>query len=178
MGGTVLNVEEAVRHRYAEGAKIVERELCCPTSYDPKLLEAIPDEVRACDYGGGDPTPYLKPRDTVLDLGSGSGKICFLASQIVGPTGKVIGVDMNDEMLAVARRNAPKVALNIGYANVEFRKGKIQDLSLDLELLDRRLKKKPFWFPAEIAARHVLRRALPRLPTLLPSHPPASATFQ
>src|SRR5260370_22097934 len=143
MGHTALNVEEAVRRRYADGAKKVERELCCPTSYDPKLLEAIPDEVLACDYGCGDPTRYLKPGDTVLDLGSGSGKICFLASQIVGQTGKVFGVDMNDEMLAVARRNAPQVAQNIGYANVEFRKAKIQDLSLDLELLDRRLKQSP-----------------------------------
>ena len=138
-----LNVEEAVRRRYAEGARIVERELCCPTAYDPKLLEAIPDEVLACDYGCGDPTRYLKRGDTVLDLGSGSGKICFLASQIVGPAGKVFGVDMNDEMLAVARRNAPQVARNIGYANVAFGKGKIQDLSLDLELLDQRLKESP-----------------------------------
>src|SRR5258708_35729555 len=104
MSNTALDVEETVRRRYAEGTKKVERELCCPVSYDPNLLEAIPDEVRACDYGCGDPTPYLKPRDTVLDLGSGSGKICFLASHIVGPTGKVIGVDMNYEMLAVARR--------------------------------------------------------------------------
>ncbi len=143
MSKTALDVEEVVRRRYANGAKIIERELCCPTSYDPKLLEAIPDEVLARDYGCGDPTRYLKPGDTVLDLGSGSGKICFLASQIVGPTGKVFGVDMNDEMLAVARRNAPLVVQSIGYANVEFRKGKIQDLSLDLELLDELLKKSP-----------------------------------
>src|SRR5260370_40273159 len=134
MSKTALDVEQAVRSRYAKAAKNVERELCCPVSYDPKLLEVIPDEVLTCDYGCGDPTRHLKPGDTVLDLGSGSGKICFLASQIVGPTGKVLGVDMNDEMLEVARRNAPLVARNIGYANVEFRKGKIQDLSLDLEL--------------------------------------------
>ena len=101
------------------------------------------EEVLTCDYGCGDPTRYLKPGDTVLDLGSGSGKICFLASQVVGPTGKVLGVDMNDEMLDVARKSAPVVARNIGYANVEFRKGKIQNLSLDLELLDQRLKETP-----------------------------------
>lgn len=143
MGQTALNVEEAVLRRYSAGAKKVERELCCPTSYDPALLKAIPEEVLACDYGCGDPTRYLKPGDTVLDLGSGSGKICFLASQIVGPTGRVFGVDMNDEMIAVARGNAPVVASNIGYANVEFRKGKIQDLSLDLDLLDQLLKENP-----------------------------------
>jgi arsenite methyltransferase len=140
MSKMTLDVEQAVRNRYAAAAKSVERELCCPVSYDPKLFEAIPEEVLACDYGCGDPTRYLKTGDTVLDLGSGSGKICFLASQIVGLTGKVFGVDMNDEMLDVARRNAPLVAQNIGYANVEFRKGKIQDLALDLELLDQRLK--------------------------------------
>lgn len=143
MSKTALDVEQAVRNRYAEAAKKVERELCCPVSYDPKLLEAIPEEVLTCDYGCGDPTRHLDPGDTALDLGSGSGKICFLASQIVGPTGKVFGVDMNDEMLDVARRNAPLVAQNIGYANVEFRKGKIQDLSLDLELVDQRLKETP-----------------------------------
>jgi arsenite methyltransferase len=143
MSNTTLDVEQAVRIRYAEAAEEVEQELCCPVSYDPKLLEAIPEEVLTCDYGCGDPTRYLKPGDTVLDLGSGSGKVCFLASQIVGPTGKVFGVDMNDEMLDVARRSAPVVARNIGYANVEFRKGKIQNLSLDLELLDQRLKETP-----------------------------------
>jgi arsenite methyltransferase len=143
MSKTALDVEQAVRSRYTEAAKKVERELCCPVSYDPKLLKAIPEEVLACDYGCGDPTRHLRLGDTVLDLGSGSGKICFLASQIVGPTGKVLGVDMNDEMLDVARRNAPLVARSIGYANVEFRKGKIQDLALDLELLDQRLKESP-----------------------------------
>ncbi len=149
---TALDVEQAVRSRYAEAAKKVERELCCPVSYDPRLLEAIPNEVLTCDYGCGDPTRHLRPGDTVLDLGSGSGKICFLTSQIVGPTGKVLGVDMNDEMLDVARRNAPLVARNIGYANVEFRKGKIQDLSLDLELLDQRLRESSIHSAEELSA--------------------------
>lgn len=152
MPNTAFDVEQAVLNRYAEAAKKIERELCCPVSYDSKLLEAIPEEVLACDYGCGDPTRYLKPGDTVLDLGSGSGKICFLASQIVGAAGKVLGVDMNDEMLEVARRNAPIVAQNIGYTNVEFRKGKIQDLSLDLELLDQRLKERPVYSAQDLAA--------------------------
>lgn len=81
--------------------------------------------------------------ETVLDLGSGSGKICFLASQIVGTSGHVIGIDVNDEMLAVARRNAPSVAKRTGYANVEFRKGEIQDLALDLEKLEQWLQQHP-----------------------------------
>ena len=103
----------------------------------------IPREVIERDYGCGDPSRYLRDGETVLDLGSGTGKICFIAAQIVGPNGKVIGVDMTNEMLEVARRNAPVVAERIGYANVEFRKGRIQDLALDLEKLDHELKKKP-----------------------------------
>lgn len=122
------NETEATQQRYAEAAKVKEAALCCPVDYDPQYLTAIPEEVIEKDYGCGDPSKYLKPGETVLDLGSGTGKICFIASQVVGPAGKVIGVDMTDAMLEVARRNAPLVADNIGYANVEFRKGMIQDL--------------------------------------------------
>jgi ubiquinone/menaquinone biosynthesis C-methylase UbiE len=131
-----LNVEEAVRQRYSRAAESGEAQLCCPTSCDAGYLSAIPTEVLERDYGCGDPSRYLRPGETVLDLGAGAGKICFLASQIVGPTGKVVGIDMNDDMLAVARRNAPLFADRIGYANVSFGKGKIQDLRLDLEALE------------------------------------------
>jgi arsenite methyltransferase len=136
-------VESAVRERYAAGAKEIETKLCCPVDYQPEYLRAIPQEVIDRDYGCGDPSKYLREGETVLDLGSGTGKICFIAAQIVGPEGKVIGVDMTDEMLDVARRNAPIVAERIGYRNVEFRKGRIQDLALDLEELDQELKARP-----------------------------------
>jgi arsenite methyltransferase len=95
------------------------------------------------DYGCGDPSRYLQAGESVLDLGSGTGKICFIASQVVGASGRVIGIDMTDEMLEIARRNAPLVAQRIGYANVEFRKGRIQDLALDLELLESELSRSP-----------------------------------
>ena len=136
-------VESAVKSRYAAGAQAREAELCCPVDYDSNLLTAIPQEVIERDYGCGDPSKYLRKGETVLDLGSGTGKICFISAQIVGPEGKIIGVDMTDEMLEVARRNAPIVAERIGYANVEFRKGRIQDLALDLERLDEELRKSP-----------------------------------
>src|SRR5262245_24951136 len=138
-----LYVEAAVLDRYAAAAKAPRANLCCSVDYDPQYLKVIPLEVIERDYGCGDPSRYLREGETALDLGSGTGKICFIAAQIVGRKGKVIGVDMTDEMLEVARRNAPVVAERIGYANVEFRKGRIQDLALDAELLDRQLKARP-----------------------------------
>lgn len=138
-----MQTETAVRDRYAAGAHAQEAALCCPVDYDPQYLEIIPQEVIEKDYGCGDPSQYLRPGETVLDLGSGTGKICFIASQVVGAEGKVIGVDMTDDMLEVARRNAPVVAERAGFANVEFRKGRIQDLGLDLEAFDKALAAQP-----------------------------------
>ncbi|MGI8604767.1 MAG: methyltransferase domain-containing protein [Verrucomicrobiales bacterium] len=138
-----MNAEIAVKERYAAGAQKPDADLCCPVQYDLALLEAIPREVLDRDYGCGDPSRYLRAGETVLDLGSGTGKICFIAAQVVGSQGRVIGVDMTDEMLEVARRNAPLVAERIGFANVEFRKARIQDLALDLDRLDRELRAQP-----------------------------------
>src|SRR3989475_6114600 len=157
--------ETIVRQRYAAGAVAPQSKLCCPVNYQSEHLKAIPQEVIERDYGCGDPSRYLREGETVLDLGSGTGKICFIAAQIVGPNGKVIGVDMTDEMLEVARRNAPIVAERLGYANVEFPKGRIQDLALDLELLDRQLKAHPVRdgnsFLAADAMAEELRRRQP-----------------
>lgn len=135
--------EKAVQERYAAAAASREQALCCPVDYNQELLKIIPEEVIAKDYGCGDPSRFLKPGERVLDLGSGTGKICFIAAQVVGKSGSVIGVDMTDDMLEVARRNQPIVAERLGYANVEFRKGRIQDLALDLEYLDQELSSKP-----------------------------------
>src|SRR3954452_10055049 len=140
---STINAESEVRKRYAAGAQATEAKLCCPVDYNADYLKVIPMEVIERDYGCGDPSKYLREGETVLDLGSGTGKICFIAAQVVGRGGRVIGVDMTDEMLKVARTNAPVVAQSIGYANVEFRKGRIQDLALDLEKLDQELKARP-----------------------------------
>ena len=140
---TDLNIDEVVRRRYENGAAARQDSLCCPVSYDPRYLEVIPREVIERDYGCGDPTPYLQPGDTVLDLGSGGGKTCFVAAQIVGPSGRVIGIDVNAEMLALARRHAPSVAGKLGFANVEFRRGRLEDLAINLDSLDRRLTDHP-----------------------------------
>lgn len=138
-----MNTTAVVKERYAAGAKAREAALCCPVSYDPKYLAAIPAEVIEKDYGCGDPSRHVRAGETVLDLGSGTGKICFIASQVVGPKGRIIGIDMTDDMLEVARRNAPLVAERTGWANVEFRKGRIQDLALDLEAMDAELAAHP-----------------------------------
>src|SRR5881409_3286764 len=152
--------ETIVRQRYAAGAKERADKLCCPVDYESEYLKVIPQEVIERDYGCGDPSRYLREGEVVLDLGSGTGKICFIAAQVVGPRGRVIGVDMTDEMLEVARRNAPIVAGHLGYANVEFRKGRIQDLTLDLELLDRRLREHPIANAASFLAADELAEEL------------------
>ena len=166
---TSLRAESAVKARYAAAAKAPEASLCCPTDYDPRYLEVIPPEVIEKDYGCGNPARHLNLGETVLDLGSGSGKICFIAAQVVGPHGCVIGVDMTDEMLEVARRNAPIVAERLGYLNVEFRKGRIQDLALDLERLDQELKQRPITDAASFLAADELAQELRVRHPLIPN---------
>lgn len=155
---TPINVEEAVRSRYSEAARKQEAALCCPVEYDTQYLKIIPQEIIDRDYGCGDPSQFVEPGDTVLDLGSGGGKICYIAAQVVGETGRVIGVDCNDDMLGLARSYQAQIAATLGYANVEFHKGRIQDLKLSLDQLDRHLAAHPVqsssgWLEAEAQAR-------------------------
>ena len=138
-----LAVEHAVKERYAAASQAAEASLCCPIDYDPKYLAVLPDEVLERDYGCGDPSRFVREGDVVLDLGSGGGKICFIASQIVGPEGRVIGVDMTDDMLALARQHRPTVAERVGWDNVTFHKGRIQDLRTDLDDVERWLNETP-----------------------------------
>jgi arsenite methyltransferase len=128
-----IHVEQSVRSRYSGAAQEREAALCCPVNYRAELLEAIPQDILERDYGCGDPSPFVKAGDTVLDLGSGGGKLCYITAQLVGAEGRVIGVDCNTEMLALARRHQAEVVERIGFDNVSFRCGLIQDLQLDLE---------------------------------------------
>src|SRR3989442_1247922 len=128
----LMNVEQIVQERYAAGARQAESALCCPVTYEPRYLAVLPQEIIEKDYGCGDPSQYLRTGETVLDLGCGTGKICYIAAQIVGPSGRVIGVDMTPDMLALAAKYREQISSQVGFHNVELRRGKIQDLRTDL----------------------------------------------
>lgn len=147
-----LDVETAVRERYAAASQTVENALCCPVEYDPQFLKILPAEIIERDYGCGDPSKFVKAGETVLDLGSGAGKICYIAAQIVGAGGLVIGVDTNLEMLALAEKYQAEMATKVGFQNTEFRYGKIQDLKLNLQLVDEYLEKNPIKTAEDFAA--------------------------
>lgn len=138
-----MTIETGVLQRYSQGAESIQADLCCPVDYDRELLALLPQEIIDKDYGCGDPSRYVQKGDVVLDLGSGSGKICYMAAQLVGDTGKVIGVDMNDDMLALARKYQAEMAQKLGSNRVEFVKGQIQDLALDLAAMNTHLTENP-----------------------------------
>lgn len=149
-----MNLRSAVLARYSAGARDVQPALCCPVDYDAELLQLLPDEIVQKDYGCGDPSRYVRPGDTVLDLGSGSGKICYVAAQLVGDGGHVIGVDMNDDMLRLARKYQRDMALKLGGDRVRFLKGHIQDLALDVTAMEQYLAAHPVRNANDLAALH------------------------
>lgn len=163
---TTYDVEQAVLQRYEAGARQPEASLCCPTDgYDDRYLAQLPQEIIEKDYGCGDPTRYVAAGETVVDLGSGAGKNCYILAQKVGANGRVIGVDFNDEMLALSRKYLDEMANKLGYRNVSFVKGKIQDLSLDLDRLQAWLTASPIASLEQLAAYEAecarLRQAAP-----------------
>lgn len=137
------SLEAEVLRRYEAAARRGEAGLCCPGQYDSDLLAVLPQEIIEKDYGCGDPSRYVRPGDRVVDLGCGAGKICYMLAQKAGPEGLVTGVDFNDAMLAVARKYRREVAEALGYLNVRFVKGKVQDLALDLDQAQRWLGENP-----------------------------------
>lgn len=136
-------IQDAVRERYASTLKPKSSRGCCSGlsrksasqmhGYTVRELNSIPEEANL-GLGCGNPITLatVKRGDTVLDLGSGAGIDCFLASGLVGREGRVIGVDMTPEMIERARTNAT----NNGYDNVEFRLGRIEELPVADESVD------------------------------------------
>jgi arsenite methyltransferase len=136
----IEEITKKVSDRYAMAASAGEQ-MCCPTSYDfADLKSFIPEEVLKISYGCGTPAGLKTVRtgETVLDIGSGGGIDCFEASRLVGPSGHVVGIDMTDTMLEIARRNTPIVTANLGYAspNVEFRKGMADAMPVNDDTID------------------------------------------
>lgn len=127
-----------VKEFYASAVADTRTDILNPVCYDPALIEHIPDQFRFRGYGCGSPVmdAGIVPGETVVDLGCGSGVECFIAARQTGSAGRVIGVDMLDPMLELARRARPLVAKNLGYDNLEFRKGFLEDLPLDSDSVD------------------------------------------
>ncbi len=126
-------VHQEVQSHY--GARARGASGCCSDNaceaiglYDSSELAALPEDVASFSLGCGNPIAIatLQPGEVVVDLGSGGGLDAFLAARKVGPSGYVYGVDMTDDMLALAKRNAEKA----GMTNVEFRKGNIEAMPL------------------------------------------------
>lgn len=146
MSTTVPDIKETVKQRYGNAAlKIADSSGCGPSTsccggaprdydpitsdlYDQAQTQGVPTEAVLASLGCGNPTALaaLNPGETVLDLGSGGGIDVFLSAKRVGPTGKAYGLDMTDEMLALARANQQKA----GITNVEFLKGEIENIPL------------------------------------------------
>src|ERR1700733_2541335 len=137
------NIRETVRQRYTEAAKrsqaggssccgaATASDCCDPITsnlYDANQAGQIPEEALKASLGCGNPTALamLNPGETVLDLGSGGGIDVLLSARRVGPTGKAYGLDMTDEMLALANENKRKA----GATNVEFLRGEIERIPL------------------------------------------------
>lgn len=138
-----LDTEKEVLQRYGAASQAREDALCCPVDYDPQFLKIIPQEIIERDYGCGDPSQFVRAGESVLDLGSGGGKICYIISQIVGPEGKVTGVDFNPAMLELAGKYRAEIAQRTGYDNVEFKYARIQDLRTDITAIEAWLAANP-----------------------------------
>ena len=134
------DVVDLVRDRYANAArKVTSGDSCCSDAvtanlYTSSETEALPEEAVLASLGCGNPTALIELREgeTVLDLGSGGGIDVLLSSKRVGPTGFAYGVDMTDEMLALALDNKARAGAN----NVAFLKGRIEEIPLPANSVD------------------------------------------
>jgi|GEM_PF-379162 radical SAM additional 4Fe4S-binding domain len=129
---------QTVKDFYAHAAQSPQPSLCCPTKYDPELIAHIPEEVLSRSYGCGSPAieAAIAPADVVVDLGCGAGIDAFIAAKLVGPQGRVVGVDPTEEMIIRARQNAETVAVNLGHDITEFLQGSLERVPLEDSFAD------------------------------------------
>ncbi|OAI17564.1 methyltransferase domain-containing protein [Methylomonas koyamae] len=132
---TTLEISESVQHYYGQvlqSSSDLKTSACCSIDAMPTYLKALlaglHPEVLERFYGCGSPLPPALAGMSVLDMGCGTGRDCYLLSKLVGPTGRVIGVDMTPEQLEVAVRHREWHAERFGFANVEFLNGHIENL--------------------------------------------------
>ena len=139
------DVREQIREYYSkvtveQGGEMATHTCSCSSSlpaHVQSVLDELPEGITSRFYGCGSPLPPALEGCTVLDLGCGCGRDVFVASKLVGPQGKVIGIDMNADQLAVAEEHHAEMAEKWGYDNVEFRQGYIEDLEgIDDESID------------------------------------------
>jgi len=132
------HVTKTVKKKFSKAAHMPVADYYCPTGYDPKELQHIPNEVLEVSYGCGNPAALadIKEGETIVDLGAGGGIDCFIAAKKLGRNGKVIGIDMTDEMVEKATVSAEKVAKVLGFNVVEFRKGNIMELPVESDSVD------------------------------------------
>jgi len=122
----------SVREFYGAAALVAKEDIANPLAPAQAEADFISDKTKKHSYGCGSPVTDGAPQEgeTLVDLGSGSGIECFMASASVGKTGRVYGIDMTNEMLKLAGDSLPEVAERLGYKNVEFRKGFLEQIPL------------------------------------------------
>ena len=127
-----------IKEFYQTAAISPREEILNPVCYPEKTVAHVPPAYRFRGYGCGSPVldAHLQAGDTVLDLGCGTGLECFIAARLVGPRGRVIGVDMLAAMLSRAAQGAAEVAVNLGYKNLEFFQGYLEELPLPTAVCD------------------------------------------
>ncbi len=132
------NSRSVVKNYYSAAAVDTKEDILNPVCYAEADIAHIPQPFRFRGYGCGSPVldAEIKPGETVVDLGSGRGIEIFIAAKRVGAKGKGIGVDMLDPMLRIAEQGAAEVRKNLGYDNIEFRKGYLEQLPLADDSID------------------------------------------
>lgn len=128
----------AVKDFYTDAATRQNDDILNPVCYAEEMISHIPAEFRFRGYGCGSPVldAAIRPGETVVDLGSGRGIECFIAAKLTGPTGQVYGIDMLPEMLRIARQGGAAVSHNLGFDNLEFRQGYLENLPMEAAAAD------------------------------------------